>query len=980
MNLTNLCTFTLKYHKMIRNKILLLFAVFITSFSALHAQKPFYEVIANVDTVYKTVDVSTNINIPSGLKIPGDTVWFHLWANAYSNTRNEFTKEQLKFGFTSFYFRDQNKLSEIKDIQVTIQRNPISYVFKDDDKEILGVIVGSQNTFSGNITIEYKLKLPAMVNGLGYEKGNFYLRNFYPKLAIFEKNMWQTYHYTQFADEWGYDSDVLLKLYGLEGFVPFSNGSKVNANNPLEISAKNVLDLAVVLVKRDSIRLFSYSDENSISYQLVFLNESPIMLQNVDSLIQKVTFRLSKILGNYPFETLTILIGKGCYACFKTNGMGLTNEPDKDKSLEDWLVSILSEMWVSSKFKINQEKYPWLGSGLETYFEDIYNEDLQNEDKNSEFNSFYNQYLFQYQQKRISKPLNTNKKMLNKDHEYLNRFYKSAAFLHYLSALVGKQNFSATLSHFIVTKEPVTPDNLIEKLGQISGKELKIVAESYLTKTSETDYKILQINEKDGKLQLSVENLKPDALPFILTVENKKGMKTDFLVNGFSGKKTIPLEYDYQEGIEIISIDRAGFLPEINRENNHYYPNKTFKHGPIKIADLFKDGDSRVKELRVTPFPLYNDNDGVMLGINFSNSNFDDNHPLNFAITPVYSFRNKKLLGQTWVNYDQYSVSSIFQKVSYRMGIKSFDMNTNKTFNYSQRYTRIDPSVTFHFKYNSFPEKQSSLSLKAFFISEEYPLFEGGEFDKLQNQNSAIYRMEYDFTKSSALSSTDLNIGVEQQSYDQPIDKANYLKVTGVFNQRFMYSNWKNIYFRVFLSGFVLNSERESGSFQNIFSKGSIALIHQGFNDYTYDEYYFSRQNQTRLYDNQTSFNQGGGFKTPLGSSNSYGMSNHFAAAINISTDTPFRIPLWIPLRWYFDFGTFSTYDRNKDKFKNNLMYNGGISLNVKDFLAVHIPLFYSTDLGNLYKGQHESFFSRISFSLDLHKFNFWKEGSLSHN
>ncbi|MBP6238327.1 MAG: hypothetical protein KA536_19385 [Saprospiraceae bacterium] len=964
---------------MIRKKILLLFAVFITSLSVLHAQKLFYEVIAHVDTAYRTVDVSTKINIPSELKIPGDTVWFHLWANAFSNTRNEFTEEQLKHGLTSFYFRDQNKLSEINDIKVTVQQNPASYVFKDDSNEILGVIVGSQSIFSGNVTIEYKLKLPALVNGLGYEKGNFYLGNFYPKLAMFDNNMWQTYHYRQYADEWGHDSDVLLKLYGLQGFVPFSNGSTVNTNNPLEISAKNVLDLAVVLVKRESTRLFSYSDENNISYRLVFLNDSSMMLQNVDSVIQKISYGLSKHLGKYPFDTLTILIGKGCYACFKTNGMVLTNEPDKDKSVEEWLVSILSEMWVTAKFRINKEKYPWIGSGLETYFEDIYNEDLLNadEDENSEFNSFYNQYLYQYHQSRISKPLNTNRKMLYVYHEYLNRFIKSAAFFHYLSSLVGKENFSATLDHFIKSKERLTPENFIEKLEQISGKELKVVAESYISKTSETDYKILQMNDKDGKLHLSVENLKSDALPFILTVENKTGMKTDFLVNGFSGEKTIFLEYDHQEEIKIISIDQGGFLPEINRENNHFYPNKTLKHGPIKIVNLFKDGDSRVKELRLTPFPLYNDNDGVMLGLNFSNSNFNDNHPLSFAITPVYSFRNKKFLGQSWINYDRYSLSSIFQKVSYRVGLKSYDMNTNKTFNYSQRYIRIDPSVTFHFKYKSFPEKQSSLSLKAFFIQEEYPLFAGGEFDKLQNQNSAIYRLEYDFTKSSALSSTDINIGVEQQSYDQPVDKANYLKVTGVFNQRFMYSNRKNIYFRVFLSGFVLNTERESGSFQNIFSKGSIALIHQGFNDYTYDEYYFSRQNQTRLYDNQTSFNQGGGFKTPLGSSNSYGMSNHFAAAINISTDTPFRIPRWLPLRWYFDFGTFSTYDRNKDKFKNNLLYNGGISFNVKDFIAVHIPLFYSTDLGNLYKGQHESFFSRISFSLDLHKFDFWKGSSL---
>ena len=967
---------------MIREKLVFIYLIIFGNSLGIHAQNLAYDINAHLDTVKKTVHVQTKIHIPTSLSLSGDTLWFHLWANAYSNTSNEFTEEQLKYGQTSFYFRDQNKLSVVEDIKVSVDQNDARFVFKDESKEILGVIIDKQSSFSGIITIEYNLKLPALINGLGYEHGNYYLRNFYPKLAEYENKVWQTYQYRQFVDECGYNTDVLLKLYGMEGLAPFSNGNVVNDVKSFEITAKNVKELAIVMLNNEKIKLLSSSENKNFSYRLISLNNHSLNFEELDTTIQKVASRISEYLGKFPFESLTIFIGKGCYNCFKTDGMVMVNEPKDGKRVEKWLVSILADQWISGNYNIDTENYPWLLGGLTTYIEDIYQQDFQTNvvKEYGECKSCYFPYLYQYQRSRINEPLNAKRNILDKDHEYLNRYHKSAAFLHYLSALVGKEIFSTTLLRFIESKEQLTPDNLIENLEQNSGLALKDIAESYISKSCETDYKIHSANYIDAKWQLSVENLKADSLPFILTVENTAGEETDFLVNGFSGKKIIPIGYDSQADIKIVSLDKAGYLPEINRENNHYFPKKTFKHGPIKLTGLFKDGDSRIKELRVTPFPLYNDNDGVMLGINFTNSNFEDIHTFSFAITPVYSFRNKKMLGQLWVKYDQYTANNFFQKISYRVGLKSFDMNTNKNFNYSQRYIRLDPSATFHFKHNSFPEIKSSLSIKAFIIQEEYPLFETGVYDRLENQYSAIFRLEYDFFKSSALSATDVKIGVEQQSYKQPQNKANYLKVTGVFSQRYMYTNRKNIYFRVLASGFLLNTERESGSYQNIFSKGSIALIHQGFNDYTYDEYYFSRQNQTRLFDNQTSLNQGGGFKTPLGSSNSYGMSNHFAAAINISSDIPFRLPRWLPLRGYFDVGTFSTYDRSNEKFKNNIMYNGGISLNFIDILAIHLPLFSSKDLGNLYNGQHKNIFSRISFSLDLHKLDIWDRRSLDGN
>ncbi|MBC7884941.1 MAG: hypothetical protein H7X99_05665 [Saprospiraceae bacterium] len=947
----------------------------VCSAHSLDSIAPFYDINAKLDTTERTLSVQVNVQIPAEMNLPGDTIWFHLWANAFSNTGNEFTEEQLKYGLSNFYFRDETLLSKITDLKVSVNQNSANYVFKDESKEILGVIIGNQNLFSGAINIEYILKLPALINGLGYEKGNYYLRNFYPKLAIYENKAWQTYQYRQFLEEWGYNADVLLKLNGMEGFSYYSNGIKSH-QNPIEISAKNVKELAIFMLRTEHKGLLKTSVNKDITYQLISTIEATLSPEEVDSTIQKVAFRLSEYLGKFPFESLTIVIGKGCYSCFKTDGMVMVNEPQDGNSVEEWLVSILTDVWISGKFVINTESYPWLVGGLTTYFQDIYNEDFltKDEKESAEFGSFYYKYLYWYQRSRITKPLNTNRNILNKDLECLNRYYKSAAFLHYLSAMVGKENFSSTLAHFISSRETLTPDNLIERLEQISRKELKVIADNYISRTCETDYKIHSINYNDGKLQISVENLKTDALPFILTIENKDGLETVFLVNGFKGTKTIAVEIDDQDDINVVSIDKAGFLPEINRENNHYYPGKTCKHGTVKLANLFKTGDSRVKELCFLPFPLYNDNDGVMAGLTISNSNVIDPKLFRFAISPVYSFRNKKLLGQAWTSYDQYLSSDIFKRVRYRLGLKSFDLNTNSEFNYSQRYVRIDPSVTFHFRHEESKSIESSLSIKSFFINEEYPTFAGSEFFNLENRSSIYYRMTYNLDKVTTLSSSSLNIALEDQSYKQTnesIDKEHYFKLSTTFNQRYLFAVKKNIIFRFFASGFLINTQRQSGSFQNIFTRGSIAMIHQGYNDYTYDEYFFSRQNQTRLYDNQTSFIEGGGFKTPLGSAHSYGMSNHYAVSLNLSTDVPF-IPAWIPLRLYFDVGTFSVYNNGDNKFKNNLIYNGGFSFNFKDILVFHIPMIYSTELGNAYKGQHHTFLSRISFSLNLNKFDLW--------
>ena len=386
--------------------------------------------------------------------------------------------------------------------------------------------------------------------------------------------------------------------------------------------------------------------------------------------------------------------------------------------------------------------------------------------------------------------------------------------------------------------------------------------------------------------------------------------------------------------------------------------------GSYKVKWLLNDKEKNSRVISWALFPAFNDNDGFMSGFSFTNSTYENPQKLSFAVTPIYSIKNFRLLGQVWVNYDHFQTQGALSRISYRAGVKSFDFNSNGKFDYCQRYTRIDPSITFHFRHTSSSEKHSQIYLKSYFILEDDAIFNNGVYSGLDSKNNYIQKIEYKIDVTDELQSSEIKLALEYQAYASE----NYLKMTAIADQRYLYAPKKNLFFRFFASGFILNTQRTSGSYQNVFTRGSIALIHQGFNDYTYDEYFFSRQNQSGFQDDQVSLSHGGGFKTPLGSAYSIGMSNHFAAALNFSCDLPFRLPSWIKV--YFDVGTYST--RSGTKFQNNFLYNGGLSFNFKDIAALHIPLVYSKDLGNVYKGSHRDFSSRLSFTLNLHKLDFW--------
>ena len=213
----------------------------------------------------------------------------------------------------------------------------------------------------------------------------------------------------------------------------------------------------------------------------------------------------------------------------------------------------------------------------------------------------------------------------------------------------------------------------------------------------------------------------------------------------------------------------------------------------------------------------------------------------------------------------------------------------------------------------------------------------------------------------------------EQQTYENPFgEKENYIKLTGAFRYSTRYGKGKGVYLRMFAGGFLKNTQRASSSFNSVLSKGSIALLHQGNNDYTREEYYINRQQADALFSNQISY-AGGGFKDALGPQYNIGLSNDFAASVNFSVDLPFPLPAVFKLRPYVDFGYYRTKGTLTAPLKGKTIYSSGLMLSYLDSsVEIYIPIFSSSAINDIYSELGENIFQRISFSIDLHRMNPW--------
>lgn len=945
-------------------------------------------IIAQSDYVQQKVDYSMDLQYVDSLQVlngnmdvnyhhhgsePLDTLYFHLWMNAFKNNSTPFAKDQLKIGRRDFYFADEDDKGYYKNIEVKENDQNLTIHYKDESNEVAYIVL-SESILSGEskqISFDFELKLPRQFSRTGFTDQAVYLHYFYPKLAVYDASGWHTFPYLNLGEFYSNFGDYTINIELPEGYSIAHSGSVIKNRQSHKIVAEDVIDVALVaskeykVVARENL-VNKYDEKLGISY---FGDDDSKYKQEAVTIAKDVLSYMNTTVGILPLKHIMLVPAAGFGGGMEFPGL-ITVSGTTKKELEYYITHELIHQWFYGRLATNERDEPWLDEGITHYYTSRYLIDKYGEDYytgllpgflSKKLNGTLQQHFLATQSRRGAYDLSDGSIINYGLHAYV----RPGQAFKFLEDYMGVKMYDKVMQEFYANwngSHPNTQD-LQDAFEKETKESLDWFFDDLLKSDRQIDYCVHSVEVQNNSSNLKIHNHKSIKAPVKLQYVTDNNEKKEKWLAGFEGDTLVQLQ---GEAIKELQLDPQDLSLDINRSNDFRKTSGLFKSGPIGLVPYGVLDHKNRKEIMLAPFVGFNEVDKLYLGAALYNSGVDFK-PFKYLVAPAYAFGSKNIVGHAMLKYNQVKDDGPFEQIEYRLPIKSFSFFENNRFDYNLQYWKIDPSIRFYRNRNK-ASNTSYLELRYIHLIEEYALLSPEGFSGLDRKNSSIYQLGYHSQSLNALGNSYSNLVLEYQKYTTlglESDES-YLKLTGDISKEFYYSRTSAISMRLFGSYFLTNTRRESSLFGGEFSRGSVAIMNQGQNDYLYEEYFLDRVNQTVGF-NQISGN-GGGFKNALGSTNRLGLTNDYAFALNIEAELPFK---FLPINLFGDLAYYSTKSFTNDPLEGEWLYSGGIAIS-NDMVGIYLPLFYSSSIDQQYQSQDISVLNRITFRFDLHRMTLW--------
>ena len=440
--------------------------------------------------------------------------------------------------------------------------------------------------------------------------------------------------------------------------------------------------------------------------------------------------------------------------------------------------------------------------------------------------------------------------------------------------------------------------------------------------------------------------------------------------------------HPYPEDFKRMMGAQAGnrFQPLFNKlsETQSLFTPETKK---LKPAFVFSSRNSeRYNYIGIAPVAGFNRYDGFMLGALIHNINLPENK-FEFLFTPMYAFGSKTLeglgrLSYTWRPQNHFSLI--------RIGLNGGRFDTNKATDslgniLFENFSKLVPYIRFDFKpLNSRSTVSKWMDFRSYLITEKsFGDYGVSSVDSLIHPNSLssqfryVNQLSFNLKDGRALYPYDLRIELQQSELFYRINlQANYF---------FNYAGGGGMQVRFFAAQFGVWSSKNDLSVTRYEPK---LLGVNGEEDYLYEDYFIARSASYAIektsvpnggWPAQQIMNRDGGLKLRIDDYDYVqGRSASWVSSLNFNTTLPNGLfPFPLPLRLFFDVGTYSEAWQNNPP-TSHFLYVGGIQLSLfRNLLNIYAPLFYSSDFRDALAGVNYG--RKITFSIDIQNIQYKK-------
>ncbi|MBS1654378.1 MAG: M1 family metallopeptidase, partial [Bacteroidetes bacterium] len=169
-------------------------------------------------------------------------IWFHLWPNAYKNDKTVYSDQMLDVvGDTKFYFSDKEQRGYIN--KLDFKADNITAETEDHPNyiDIIKIILPTPLVPGGKtkITTPFHVKLPFNFSRGGYDGETYQLTQWYPKPAVYDKNGWHPMPYLDQGEYYSEFGSFDVRITVPKNYVVAATGELQNADEKAWLLTRN---------------------------------------------------------------------------------------------------------------------------------------------------------------------------------------------------------------------------------------------------------------------------------------------------------------------------------------------------------------------------------------------------------------------------------------------------------------------------------------------------------------------------------------------------------------------------------------------------------------------------------------------------------------------------------------------------------------------------------------------------------------------
>ncbi len=669
-------------------------------------------------------------NSPNAL----DTIFLHLWPNAYRDQRSAFAKQKREDGSLKYNDSDPQDHGAIDSLDFKVDGVAASISEWQGNPDIAVLILPKTLPAGGSVTIStpFRVKIPISFSRLGHVDQQYQICQWYPKPAVYDRKGWHPIPYLdqgEFFSEFG-TFDVTINVpknyvVGATGDLAADDPEVAWLNQreqlsrellekplpeaifPAEFPAdqykslhfhqERVHDFAWFCDKNyyvlaDTVDL--PTSKRPVRCVAMFTNLDRNLWRRGPEYVAKAVYHYSLWNGDYPYNHATAVDGAlSAGAGMEYPNITVLGAGGSASNLEMVTMHEVGHNWYYGILGSNERAYPWMDEGLNTFFEARYWKELCNDKLEmipvpiqERLGLDFTHTFMAQEGYRLSASQNSDQPVETHAADFTGMNYGVVAYMktglsfNYLEDYLGREMIDRCFHAYYEKwkfKHPY-PEDVQDIFEKVSGEDLSWFFEAYIRGKHKLDFKI---THREGNT-FTVRNNSGTTLPVSLSLLDDQGKAiATYWTKPFLHDTTITVvETEFAAAM----VNENGEIPEMNEANNSFKKGLFHHRRPMALDFLYKFPTPDKFHLGLAPVIGYNTTDGFMGGMLLYHNLFPEK-PFSFHVMPMFGFGNSHLVGNAGFTY-RWLPSKLFRKIELSTQASSFST-----------FLRVKPELTFVF-------------------------------------------------------------------------------------------------------------------------------------------------------------------------------------------------------------------------------------------------------------------------------------------